>query len=97
MGSDFTVVLSGRAERSRVTPDGTATLDKTMVEHDFCDLLARDAPLAPKNVQLVARLTRPGSGAGVISGPATGEARTEAARVAKNTQVRETMAIATVS
>lgn len=75
----LTVVSSGKSDKSSVVPDGTATLDKTIVEHDFCDLLAREAPLLPENVQLVALLTRAGSGAAVIKGPpppcsSTGEA-----------------------
>lgn len=50
-----TAVSSSRSERFKVTPEGTATLDNTMVEHDFWETLAKDAPLEPENVQLVAR------------------------------------------
>lgn len=59
-------------------PEGTATAESTMVEHDFCDTLAKDAPFEPENVQLVARLASSGAGAGVMAaawGSATGEAR----------------------
>lgn len=88
------MVSSGRSDRSSVVPDGTATLDKTIVEHDFWDLLASEAPLLPEKVQLVALLTSDASGAGVIKGAscswtgagATGDATTttteEASRVA---------------
>ena len=61
-------------------PEGTATAERTMVEQDFWDLLAEDAPFAPEKVQLVALLTSPASGAGVIAGSAIGEAIAEAAR-----------------
>jgi hypothetical protein len=63
-----------------VVPEGTATAERTMVEHDFWDLLAEAAPFDPEKVQLVALLTSPGSGAGVIAGPAIGEAIADAAR-----------------
>lgn len=87
----LTVVSSGRLERSSVVPEGTATAESTMVEHDFCDLLASDAPLLPEKVQLVALFTRAASGGGVIAGAGstTGEATTELARtVKKNDQNR---------
>lgn len=69
-----TVVSSSRSLRSRVVPEGTATSERMIVEHDFCDLLALDAPLEPEKVQLVALLAR--LGAWVIAGAAsaTGEA-----------------------
>lgn len=77
---------SGRLDRSSVVPEGTATAESTMVEHDFCDLLANDAPLLPEKVQLVALFTRAASGAGVITGAgsATGDAITELARMVRN-------------
>jgi hypothetical protein len=77
-----------------VVPDGTVIPDKTIVAHNFCDLLAEAAPLAPLKVQLVALLTRAASGAGVIAGPATatGVAMTaEAAKAASRAEVKETM------
>lgn len=91
-----TVVSSGKSDKSKVVPDGTATLDRTMVEHDFCDLLAEDAPLLPEKVQLVALLTSAGSGAGVTSGPRssrgeTGEATTSEA--AKAAPTRKALAV----
>ena len=61
--------------RSNVTPDGTATADKMMVEQEVLDLLAREAPDEPEKVQVVARLAR--SGAAVGAGAAAGAARTE--------------------
>lgn len=56
-----------------------------MVEHDFCDLLAEEAPLAPEKVQLVARFTRAGSGGAVMAGAgsATGEATALAMNAAR--------------
>lgn len=51
----LTVVPSFRSLRSSVTPEGTATFDNTIVAHDFCDLLAEDAPFEPEKVQVVAR------------------------------------------
>lgn len=70
----ITVVSSSRSLRSRVVPEGTATSERMIVEQDFCDLLALDAPLDPEKVQLVALLAR--LGASVIAGAAsaTGEA-----------------------
>lgn len=62
--------------KSRVVPDGTATEDSTMVEHELFDLLASDAPLDPENVQVVARLSS--EAAGVTCGSATGLAKHEA-------------------
>jgi hypothetical protein len=75
-------------------PDGTATLERTIVAQDFCDLLAEAAPVEPEKVQLVARLARAASGAGVMAGPgaATGLATTEAAKHETNKpRDRETM------
>jgi hypothetical protein len=90
-----TVVSSGRSERSKVVPDGTAIAESTIVEHDFWDLLAEDAPLEPEKVQLVALLTISGAGAGVTAGAAwgsaTGEASAEAAKATSRVQVRETI------
>lgn len=59
--------------KSSVTPDGTATDDRTIVEQDFLDLLAKDAPLEPEKVQVVALLSM--SGAAVGSGAAMGLAK----------------------
>ncbi len=55
-----------------MVPDGTATLDRTMVAHDAWDLLADEAPFDPEKVQL-ARFCRALSreGAGVTAGAAT--------------------------
>jgi hypothetical protein len=90
----LTVVSSGRSERSRVVPEGTVMPDKTMVEHDFCDLLAEAAPLEPVKVQLVARFTSNGLGAGVIAGRATATGDATAAQATKATnkvEVNETI------
>lgn len=51
-GSHLTWVPSSRSERSNVVPDGTATLDRTIVAHEAWDLLAEEAPCDPENVQL---------------------------------------------
>lgn len=88
MGKGFalTLVSSGRLERSRVVPDGTASADSTIVEHDFWLTLASEAPDAPEKVQLVALLTFSALGPGVMAGAgsATGDATTEAARAARS-------------
>lgn len=76
----LTVVSSGRSLRSSVVPEGTATFDRIMVEHELCDLLAEDAPLEPEKVQLVARLAR--LGGAVIAGSAIGLAIAVASRAA---------------
>ena len=92
----LTAVLSFRFDRSKVVPDGTATLDRIMVEHDACDLLADDAPFEPEKVQVVALFARAaaGSGGGVMAGAgwATGEAITNAPKAASRVQVRSMMA-----
>lgn len=64
-----------------MVPDGTATFDRMIVEHDFWDALALDAPFEPLKVQLVARLSR--LGASVMAGSATGEAMAQAANAAR--------------
>lgn len=66
--------------KSSVVPEGTATSDKIIVEHDCCDLLALEAPLEPEKVQLVALFSK--LGASVIAGSATGEENTDAANEA---------------
>ena len=58
--------------KSRVVPEGTATLDKTMVAQLAFDLLAEAAPLAPENVQ-EARLSR--VAAAVTAGAGAAETR----------------------
>jgi len=65
-----------RSVKSSVTPDGTATSERTIVEQDVFDLLAEEAPLSPENVQVVERLSR--LAAGVTIGAATGLAITAA-------------------
>ena len=54
-------------------PEGTATEERTMVEHEVLDLLAREAPLEPEKVHVVARLSR--GGAAVTCGWEIGVAR----------------------
>lgn len=49
-----------------------------MVEHDFCETLAKDAPLDPEKVQLVALFPSGSAGGGVTAGAATGSAMGEA-------------------
>jgi len=78
-GAKLTVVPSARLDRSSVTPDGTATLLRTMVAHAFCDTLASDAPFDPEKVQLVALLATSAIGGGVIAGSALGSATGDAA------------------
>lgn len=76
---DLTWVPSFRLLRSNVTPEGTATLERTIVAQDFCEALAEAAPLEPEKVQL-ARFSR--LGAAVMAGSATGVATAQAARAA---------------
>jgi Fe-S cluster assembly iron-binding protein IscA len=68
--SMLTVVPSFKSLRSSVTPEGTATFESTMVAHDFCDLLADDAPLEPEKVQVVARSSSLGAWVTVGGGTA---------------------------
>lgn len=85
---EHTCVPLVRSVRSSVTPEGTATLDKTMVEQDVLDLLAEDAPLEPEKVQVVALLSRSGAavGKGAAAGAAT--ARVEQMMAVKATAPR---------
>jgi hypothetical protein len=61
-------------------PDGTATLDRIIVEQEDCDLLAEAAPEEPEKVQEVALFAK--LGASVMAGSATGEAMTPTAKAA---------------
>ena len=73
-GARLTVVSSSSSERSKVTLEGTATLDRTMVTQSFWDTLAREAQFEPENVQLEVRFWRlSAAGAGVTMGSAIGE------------------------
>lgn len=62
-----------------------------MVEQSFWETLARDAPLEPEKVQLVALFLKECSGAAVIIGSATGEAKVEAAKAARRVRVTGNM------
>lgn len=53
----LTFVPELRPVKSSVVPDGTATFDKMMVEHEVLDLLAEAAPLEPENVHEAARFS----------------------------------------
>lgn len=74
-----------RPVRSSVVPEGTATLDKTIVAQLAFDLLAEAAPLAPENVQ-EARLSRV---AAAVTAGAAGAAETRAAPPMAATARRE--------
>lgn len=89
----LTVVSSGKLLRSRVFPEGTATFDKMIVEQDFCETLAEDAPLEPEKVQLVALLSSK-FGAGVMAGSATGFAMAQAVSAASTTEPKISLVIA---
>jgi hypothetical protein len=72
----LTVVPSFKPVRSRVVPEGTASADRMMVEHDVLDLLASEAPEEPEKVQVVALFSRsarlgPAVGAGDGAGMAS--------------------------
>lgn len=63
-------------------------LSNTMVEHDFWDTLAEEAPSEPEKVQDEPRLLRSGAlGAGVTRGSATGEPHAEAAKRARSPEL----------
>lgn len=64
-----------------------------MVEQDFCETLAEDAPLEPEKVQLVALLSSK-FGAGVMAGSATGFAMAQAVSAASNTEPKISLVIA---
>jgi hypothetical protein len=64
----LTLVPLFRPVRSRVTPDGTAGADSTIVEHDAFDLLADEYPPDPEKVQVVALLSRFGAAVGASAG-----------------------------
>lgn len=57
-----------------MVPDGTATAERTIVEHEDLDLLAKEAPFDPVNVHVVALLLISGAevGAGDAAGAAIG-------------------------
>ena len=59
--------------KSRVVPEGTATLLRVMVAQEALDLLTAAAPLAPEKVQEPARLSSDAAavGAGAAAGAAT--------------------------
>jgi hypothetical protein len=76
-----------------VVPEGTATLDRTIVAHDAWDLLAEEAPADPENVQL-ARFCRAWSreGPGVTAGAATGfESAPVPAKATRRAEDRDTI------
>ena len=79
----MTVVSSAKLDRSRVVPEGTATSERTMVAHDDCDLEASAAPFEPEKVQLDARFTTSGLGAGVMAGAgaATADAASDVKKI----------------
>ena len=58
--SNTTCVPVVRPVKSSVVPDGTATLDRTIVAQEAFDLLAEAAPFEPEKVQ-VARFSRLGA------------------------------------
>lgn len=70
----LTVVPLSRPVKSRVTPEGTATAERMMVEQEVFDLLANEAPLEPEKVHVVALFWM--SGAAVGAGAAIGLAST---------------------
>lgn len=64
-----------------------------IVEQDFCEALAEDAPLEPEKVQLVALLSNK-FGAGVMAGSATGFATAQAVSAASTTEPKVSLVIA---
>lgn len=63
-----------------------------IVEQDFCEALAEDAPLEPEKVQLVALLSSK-FGAGVMAGSATGFAMAQAVSAASTTEPKRSLVI----
>jgi hypothetical protein len=74
-------VLSFRFVKSKVVPDGTATLDNTIVAQEAFDLLAAAAPLAPEKVQLAARSSIVAGWVTCGEGAASVETMPQAARI----------------
>jgi hypothetical protein len=70
-GKRLTVVPSFKSVRSRVTPDGTASAERMMVEHEVFDLLADEAPPDPEKVHVVALFSRSGAAVGAGAGAAS--------------------------
>jgi hypothetical protein len=70
-GIILTVVPSFKSVRSRVTPDGTASAERIMVEHEVFDLLADEYPPDPEKVQVVALFSRSGAAVGAGAGTAS--------------------------
>jgi hypothetical protein len=85
--SKITVVPEVRSVRSRITPDGTAMLERIIVAQDALDLLAAEAPEEPEKVH-EARLERFGAAVGAGAGTAAGAAATSevVARSPKRTE-----------
>lgn len=89
----MTVVSSANLDRSRVVPEGTATLLRTIVAQAVADFEAEAAPVEPENVQLVARFATAGFGTGVTRGSVAGAAAADAASDAiRMLRVKATMA-----
>jgi hypothetical protein len=63
-----------------------------IVEQDFCEALAEEAPLEPEKVQLVALLSNK-FGAGVMAGSATGFAMVQAVSAASTTELKRSLVI----
>lgn len=77
-----------RPVKSSVVPDGTATFDKTMVEHEVLDLLAEAAPFEPENVQEVARFS---SLAGAVTAGAGAASTTDEKKASPARPIKERM------
>lgn len=60
--SKMTLVPLLSLVKSRVVPDGTATLERVMVAQLAFDLLTAAAPVEPEKVQLPARLSSEAAG-----------------------------------
>jgi hypothetical protein len=91
--SKITCVPEVRPVRSRVTPDGTATLERTMVAQDALDLLAAEAPEDPEKVH-EALLARSGAAVGAGAGTAAGAAATKEV-IARSPKKKESWTIST--
>jgi hypothetical protein len=73
-----------RSVRSRVLPEGTATLESTIVAHDVLLMEAKDAPEEPENMQVLARFST--FAANVGAGAARASSATSARRIEKDSK-----------
>lgn len=89
----LTWVLSFNPVKSRVVPEGTATLERTIVAQEVLDLLAEAAPFEPEKVQLAARSSMLAALVTRGAGAATGLARVQAMPQAASKRLVRSIAV----